>query len=137
MNRDPNRDRVSAFEGGSGKTGGPFVRWQEEEVCDRRTSIDSRGGNFEKLLREAGEKLRPLDARAKVVTHFQQAIIEEATTSSTPKPRHVFPFHPRASPYSTFLVKLFFDSFTPPCRGEMSFHPSPNFEFPLFEFGNG
>lgn len=108
MNRDPNRDRVRAFKGGSGKTGGPFVRWQEEEVCDRRTSIDSRGGNFEKLLREAGEKLRPLDARAKVVTHFQQAIIEEATTSSTPKPRHVFPFHPRASPLFHFSCKIIF-----------------------------
>lgn len=112
---------------------GPFVRWQEEEVCDRRTSIDSRGGNFEKLLkREAGEKLGPLDARAKVVTHFQQAIIEEATTWSTPKPRHVFPFHPPP----TFLVKLFFDSFFS-SRGKMSFHPSPNFELPLFEFRNG
>lgn len=87
----------------------PFVRSQEE-VCDRRTSIDSscRAATFRNFYEQ--EKLRPLDARTKVVTHFQEAIIEESTLSSDSEPetttRFPFPCGPRPS-YCIFLVKLF------------------------------
>lgn len=126
MNRDPNRDRVSAFEGGSLT---PLYDGREKKFA-----IEERQSTREvETLRNfyGGEKPRPLDARAKVVTHFQQAIIEEATTPSTdsnpPKPRHVFPFH--SSLYSTFLVKLFFHRSPPLWRDVVS--PFPNFEFPF------
>lgn len=87
----------------------PFVRSQEE-VCDRRTSIDSscRAATFRNFYEQ--EELRPLDARTKVVTHFQEAIIEESTLSSDSEPetttRFPFPRGPRLS-YCIFLVKLF------------------------------
>lgn len=128
MNRDPMRDRVSAFEGGSLT---PLYDGRKKKFA-----IEERQSTREvETLRNfyGGEKPRPLDARAKVVTHFQQAIIEEATTPSTdsnPRNRDTFSLSTVEPPlYSTFLVKLFFHRSPPFWRDVVS--PFPNFEFPF------
>lgn len=125
----------------------PFVRSQEE-VCDRRTSIDSscRAATFRNFYEQ--EKLRPLDARTKVVTHFQEAIIEESTLSSDSEPetttRFPFPCEPRPS-YCIFLVKLFRRSivrrwYLPSERRKIpnrSLLPFNSFHSFIFDFGAG